>query len=89
MPTKRLPIRIMGLRPSRSNPDMLSFGVGFFDGFLFNGFTYNQISGAILPPTQHYAGKKIPLVKAFPVHWKRLRGMIEEEIRRLNAERTD
>jgi len=75
------------MRPSiilrgTGKPGVWYFTLGL-GGFLVNGFRYKQ-GGAILPPRDK-SGRAV--VKAYGIHWKRLKRALEEKIAQAAQER--
>jgi hypothetical protein len=56
------------------------------EGFIVNGFVYNPVSKSIKMPGCSFQGKRVPLVKAFGVHVKRLQARLDDAITKWKAQ---
>lgn len=75
-------MKVVKLRRMEKYPDknLYSFNLSL-EGFLINGFVFNADTGSVLPPARlNKNGRKVPLVKAFGIHWKRLQKLVQQEI---------
>jgi hypothetical protein len=79
---KRQPVmKVVGLRRIESYPHKLLYQFNLaLAGFIINGFVYNAESGSVMAPSYRINGRRIRVVKAFGMQWKRLKLLLVQEL---------
>lgn len=75
-------MKIVRLRPypNKSGRKLWAFNL-ILEGFLVNGFLFNEDTGSIMPPRiKGVSGRPIRMVNAFGKQWLKLRPLIQEGI---------